>query len=187
MARNILAVWDSANVIERANGLEWYNTAHRSAKAIGARYGLSVDVVATVIAILSPGNLWERNINDAANLIDAHVNGRSMESVAVSTYNQNKKKACSYLAGTLANVWTRRSRKTHAFAALIVDPTSDFVCIDGHAYNIALGECRSLKSVPTIGLAVYATLTDAYRMAAADAGVIPQQMQAVTWVAWHNK
>ena len=184
MVRNILAVWEGASTDERIRGMWWYHNANAQAQRIATTYEVDVRTVSTVISILSPGNKWERNVDEAERLLVAFLWGDTPDSVRVSTYGQNKTKAWAFLQGTLDVPFGPRAPKTRAFAALIANPQSRQVCIDGHATNIALAGKGPISGVPEVTPKRYRTISAAYRLAATSAGVHPHQMQAVTWVAW---
>lgn len=82
--------WDARLAIARSNlewilkratdnqittGLNWYQAAQDSASEIATRFNLPLTTVLGVIAALSPGLRWERNIEYANKLIDLWSNG----------------------------------------------------------------------------------------------------------------
>ena len=61
------------------------------------------------------------------------------------------------------------------------------VTIDGHARNIAYNEKVGLTDDRTnIGIREYRALQDAYQDAAKQIGIMPYQLQAITWCAWRD-
>ena len=187
MVANILNVWDATSAPERLAGGAWYLRAHHTAKRMGERHGLPFADVATVVAILSPSVKWERNVIDAETLISAHRGKLPFGSFTVSTYGPNKRKAWSFLDGSLPVVFGPRAQKTQAFSALIAHPDGAEVVLDGHALCIALlGERRAIAQAPRVSPKAYMIVAESYRIAARSAGVQPHHMQAVTWMAWRR-
>ena len=170
----------------------WYAQAQSAAKRTALRHDLPLHIVVGVIAALSPNNRWERNVTDAANLIDAYLQGKGPDDVKVSCYNAMKAKAWSILAAmpeTDAEVIViLNGQKIVSFFCNIMG--HDTCTIDGHALNIARGERTGLTSAKTnIGKKLYGELQTAYAKAARRTRVNGRplkafELQAITWVAW---
>jgi len=62
---SILATYFQSNANDRQVGMQWYNNAYQVCVTLGEKYGVHSDIVAGVIAALSPNNKWESNIIDA--------------------------------------------------------------------------------------------------------------------------
>jgi len=79
-----------------------------------------------------------------------------------------------------------------AFFACILDPSDPWaVCIDRHAAAVAYGRTlsdREMKNAVAVtkGADRYQALADAYRAVAAARGMLPMDVQAVTWVTWRR-
>ena len=206
---NIVATFDLANTHDTRSGRGWYHDALMIACAIADEFDVHPMTAAGVIAALSPNNRWERNVQDAENIIRAYVTGGADAAMNVKacTYGAMKKKAIDILAlpsgGSVREILdVLNGRKIKAFFGCIIrldanDPrlkkneTID-VCVDGHAYGIWQGERMSMKDVPSIGVKLYATIADEYRQAAEfinerdDQNYSPADIQAITWVAWRR-
>ena len=208
---NIVATFDLASCNDTLEGRRWYADALKIAGAMAAQFNVHPMTAAGVIAALSPNNRWERNVQDAENVIRAWVSGGADAAMNVKacTYGAMKKKAVDILEAGDFNVAQARTildilngRKIKAFFGCIIeldpnDPrlkkneTVD-VCVDGHAYGIWQGDRLSMKDVPSIGVKLYATIADEYRQAAAfinerdDQNYSPAEIQAITWVAWRR-
>lgn len=188
MRDNILSVWYGASEAERTEGADWYARAHKIARKMAEDNDTTTVVAAAVLSILSPSSTWSRNVRDAETMLAAWRSGATFGSFSCSTYGANKSKAWKLLQGksTPETAFSVRAPKTRAFAELIADPRGRSVVVDGHALCIALGERRTLASVPGVGQAAYAAVADAYRDAADVLGVAPHVVQATTWLAWRN-
>jgi hypothetical protein len=188
---SILAVFFSASDLETISGAQWYETAQNAAATIAARYSVSADIAAGVIAALSPNNRWERNLRDADNLIGAHTLGGYSDALEIktSTYNRNKIKALSILEGS-APLEVLGGLKVRAFYSCITGGNE--VCIDGHAYAIWRGERISTSSTPKISAKLYGSIVADYVKATATINSVmgtnyrPYQVQAITWLAWRR-
>lgn len=188
--QNILSVYNLANASDTATGLNWYKQALAAAKLMAARYGIHAHEAAGVIAALSPRNRWERNLQDAENLIAAYAaaGAEGCATVKVCTFAGNKAKAVRILqAGCITDadvIKILSGPKLTEFYSCIVG-ISD-VCIDGHAYAIWFGERVTLANVPSIGVKLRREIKADYRQAAEILGVTPAECQAVTWCAWRR-
>ena len=154
--KNILAVYNLANVGDRIEGASWYGTAKKHAQALADQYGIHVDTAAGVIAALSPRNKWERNLADAENLIRVFtLDPESVGSVKVCTFGGNKAKAIKILEveaqfDTVLDILS--GPKLREFFTCIIGDDTEEVCIDGHAYSIWAGDRITLANVPSIGV-----------------------------------
>lgn len=187
----ILGVYQLATVTERIAGREWYPRAWQAAESIGAEYNLAPVTVAGIIAALSPRNRWERNLTDAENIIKAHTYGSPADAanVKVCTFNANKQKAIKILTDSLYDYVSIRDvlkgPKLVEFFSCIVGDNLE-VCIDGHAYSVWAGDRITLDSVPKISTKLRETIKANYRNAAENVGILPSEMQAITWLTWRR-
>ena len=193
---SIIAMYFQSNVLDKETGANWYNNAYRVCVALGEKYGVSSDIVAGVIAALSPNNKWESNIIDAEIMLRAWAAEIDYSQVKVATYSNNKDKAATILDCQLNReqiVKVLRGNKTVAFFLCIAsDGDSDTPCIDGHAYNIWNGTVSTLKEVPSLSDKTFRHIQDAYRDAAKIVSEVTgkhhsaAQVQAITWVAYRR-
>jgi hypothetical protein len=193
---SILATYFQSNAYDRQVGLQWYNNAFQVCYTLGEKYGVHSDIVAGIIAALSPNNKWESNIIDAETMLRAWAAEIDYSQVKVSTYSNNKDKAATILDCQLNRdqiVKVLRGNKTIAFFLCIAsDGDSDTPCIDGHAYNIWNGTVSNLKEVPTLSIKTFQHIQDSYRDAAKIISKVSgsyhsaAQVQAITWVAYRR-
>jgi hypothetical protein len=189
---HILAVYFTASLAEREEGLDWYARASRIAGQLAEEYELTSEVTAAVIALLSPNNKWHRNVIDAEALIKAWATGQNCDQVKVCTYGPNKEKAIRVLEGESVDQVVS-GRKVSAFFRCIVG-CPDSVCIDGHAYNVWRGEQSALNEVPSISEKNYNLICNDYISATKKINLIDKrhhllasEVQAITWVTWRNR
>jgi hypothetical protein len=193
---SILATYFQSTASDRVTGRQWYNNAFQVCVELAAKYGVSTDTVAGVIAALSPNNKWESNIIDAEIMLRAWAAEVPYGSVKVGTYSINKDKAATILDCQLDReqiVKVLRGNKVVAFFLCIAtDGDSDTPCIDGHAYNIWNGTVSNLKDVPAMSDKTFRHIQDSYRDAAKIITSVTglhhsaAQVQAITWVAYRR-
>ena len=190
-AANIVAKFTLATTAEVVAGQRWYTESFVIASRIAKLHDLSPIRVAAVIAALSPNNRWERNIQDAENVITAFMHGNDQDVLEVKccTYNANKLKALAILKSeSLDYEDILRGPKVIEFFHCISNHSSDDVCIDGHAYSIWYGSRLTMKEVPNIGKKLRERIKQDYNHATwfinQELGVdyLASQVQAITWV-----
>lgn len=190
---SILAVFFTASEAEKHEGLSWYARANIVANRLATTYDVpgGVVTVAGVLAALSPNNRWERNVADAERLIKAYACGDDTDAVKVCTFSKNKDKAVAILQGEQP-LKVLGGNKVRAFFECIAYPTTDAVCVDGHAYSIWLGQRVPTTKTPSISDKLYDHIANDYKLAAKQINSItgeyysPSQVQAITWVTWRN-
>lgn len=188
--QNILRVYHLASSGEVDAGLRWYLSAHEHAKRLSHilldKFASvsSVDCLesaAGIIAAVSPGLRWERNIEAAERI----ASGEGLEGLGVRWYD-GVKKAKRIIAGTPV-LDVLKGNKVRAFYENIAYPkTTDKVTIDGHAWSIWAGERATLDEVPTISDKLYASIQADYVNASEVVGIRPLQLQAITWTTWRR-
>ena len=188
---SILAIFFMASEAEKAEGRDWYPRANRIASAISASYQrrCSIETAAGVLAALSPNNRWDKNVRDAEALTKVICAGGDPDSIKVSTFNKNKKKAVEILSGEHPlNVLG--GLKVRSFYQCILG--NDAVCVDGHAYSIWTGQRVPTTKTPSISEKLYEKIETDYRLAAEQISSITgecytaREVQAITWVVWRN-
>ena len=189
MIHNITSVYRDADETQHAEGLVWYEQAKRGAYHIALKHDVPVYIAVAVIAALSPNNKWARNLVNADALIGAFVNGDGIDSVKVSTYHKMKAKAWDILWALPSYNDAKRMLKGQKITSFFCDIMGEFnVTIDGHARNIAYGERVGLTDDRTnIGVREYRALQAAYEEAARRVGLMPYQLQAITWRVWRDR
>lgn len=169
---NIVRSYRSATPDQLRRGRSWYPTAHQLAVMIA-----DGDAVqgAGVIASLSANKSWSEN--------------QRLAKIALSTgtpvghVGDALGKASRILAGSAPEDVLPMGAKTGHFYRCIVDPSdADAVCVDRHAHDVAVGEVYGDRDRGLSSKRRYATVAHAYREAARRLGVLPQVVQAVTWV-----
>lgn len=195
-AREIVAKFTLATSQEVQLGVDWYASALNIAGRIAAKYHLRIELVAGVIAALSPNNRWERNIIDAEAIIKCWAAGGTrtdLSNVKVCTYNKMKEKAIALLWNQddpeLPIAYILNGKKIIEFFNCITNTALNDVCIDGHAYSVWFGQRLTMKQVPAIGKKLRSQIKTDYRDATAFINeelcesYSAADIQAITWVA----
>lgn len=166
-AENILTVYRRATPSDLMEGMTWYQNAHLIAREAG-----NVAVGAGILSALSPRMPWSRNVTLARQGFVSPLDGGALKRSIAS--------ANAILAG--ANpLDILGGLKTRAFFDNILNPlTSGEVTVDTHAIKIA-GLDRD-----SAGKGLYRDIANAYRDAANAVGIMPLEMQAVTWTVYRN-
>lgn len=174
--RNIMTVWYIASDEEISEGRRWYGTAHETARLLA-----DGDVVtgAGLLAALSPQTAWWLNVELACEAFDT---GSARRHTKDSCSKANK-----ILAGIDPADVLPMTRKTGHFYRCILDPSDPVaVCIDRHAYDIAVGIPLGDWNRGLSAHGRYALLAQCYWEAAQRLRELPSTVQAVTWVTWRN-
>ncbi len=190
-ATNIVSIFHQAQPTDWTAGMEWYPLAHSLAQRIAGTLDVSVAQAAYAIAAISPRTSWPENVR-AINAIAQHMaDGGQFGDFSVTpklrVTNINLSKAFAILTtGDLAYIGN--GPKTRAFADNILHPeTSLAVTIDSWAYRIAAGMINVTDEVPVaIRGKVYDEVAAAYIEVANFSGLLPLELQAITWVTAHR-
>lgn len=178
---NILSVYRAARDEQVAAGLRWYPDARTFALAIS--YG-DLRTGAGVVAALSPQMSWQRNMVVASRAF--------VEGFASGNTGANNEKANRILNGekpveVLGKNLPKSGHKVFNFYHNICDPMSDFVTIDRHAFDVALGERTGDATRSKLSrVGVYDLFADCYRETAKLVGIPVAALQAITWIVWRE-
>lgn len=116
-----MQIAEREGMIESA--MNWYNNAHSVAATLAIKFNVSVDVVAAIIAVLSPMIYWIENLIDTYELLNESQDHR------FSAYGRNVDKALEVLYS--GNTSLASSIKVSNFFLSILRPeNSDSVTVD---------------------------------------------------------
>lgn len=175
--------------LERRYGLSWYSDARSTCWNISQKLNFKLETVVGVLAALSPGNPWLRNVREAEEFLTLYKGqGRKIK---INRYKfgvygrKNKFKALAIAEGDDPRD-ILGGKKVRAFYECILNPQSrDFVTIDGHAKCAAYNQRLGIHLV-TVRPAEYQHLAEAYSTVAEEVGLIPSQAQAIIWLTWRR-
>lgn len=160
---------------QRKDGLQWYFTVNEFCKNVSFIYKIEEYKVAGILAALSPNNKFDRNVLDTVNFIKTNGNCK------VCTFGANKEKAKQILfnANCHNEVLTiLKGNKTSAFFMNIYMPNCpENVTIDLWMNRIFDNEGKSITNKR------YRDFSNIIKQYAKELNLIPQQLQALLWVA----
>lgn len=185
--RNITRVFRAATAADIDAGADWYRDANNVAGALALKHGVTADIAAGVIAAVSPLNSWGNNVNLAARILAAGG------TLTTGGLRANIAKANRIILGErVTDVLT--SDKVKNFYLAIVSNGQAGVCIDRHAFDIAVGKRLTDDTRPgNIKGKRYSEIALAYVRAAQilsaeyDIELSPAQVQSVTWTEWSRR
>ena len=177
MVNNILEQWNLSSNEEVWLGREWYTLAHEYLQAVAdsQSHKVGVECVANIVAVLSPGVSWDRNLLEADHILD----GANVDDESFTAFKANVAKAQWVLEGDFTQV---KGPKVEPFARLLANPTADEVVIDRHAIRVALGNTPRNRGAYCTRARVL-RFQAAYRDAAEILGEVPSHVQAVVWLS----
>ena len=183
MAR-ILSVYEESNPAEYTRGMRWYpdanNIAHSLVKLSGAKV-LSSDHGAGVIAALSPNESWPQNVRRAKQLArTGHTTGpRAFVDVATRIFNGES-------ADEVLFEPHRNNFKVRHFYRNIGNPAcAEAVTVDRHARSM-ISHAPSGAFGKSLNEQEYESIAAMFQEAATIEKILPNQMQAITWLAWRR-
>jgi hypothetical protein len=169
--------------------MEWYRLAFVLARRLARELGVTTEQAAYAIAALSPRTSWPENVR-AINAIADHLQaGGTLDNFQVTLRVTHTNRAKAWIILTTGNLDAiGQGQKTRAFADNICHPlTSREVTVDSWAYRIAAGMIGISDEVPvSIRGKRYDEVAAAYIEVADRYGLLPLELQAITWVTAHR-
>lgn len=175
--KNILEILSKATPEEIDYWRYWYGFAHLEAVKLARTHERPVDLVAGVIAVLSPKEFWEQNLYLADRaLAQDWANVKALDPSREKAYALVVDGDFSVIAG----------EKVYDFFLSIVDPVKfmELVVVDTHAINIWRGVRAG--EAPQINRSERKQIVADYTTAGRMAGLSPQATQAITWTLWRQ-
>lgn len=182
---NVTRLFRTATTAERAAGARWYGEALELAEDLAYMASVPVSTAVGVIAATSPLNNWQGNVKLAKRILSTGDTSRGYLTVGL-----NKARAILDGADPLEIL---TSQKVGNFYRAIVSAGVDGVCIDRHAYDIAVNRRHTDATRPGVSGKRYDTVAECYRKAAVilskgEGNVYSAaQVQATTWTLWRRK
>jgi hypothetical protein len=179
--RNLRKVWDQATDWEKEDGLAYWEKAHDRMVGIGVKHNQPIQVVAGVFAALSPNSGERNNWEDTERVL------RLRDRAVVRTYRHCLERALWILDGAAPTVVL--GRKTCSMWKNIVWPDDRrWVTVDGHMVGVWKGERVRMQDakIDEVGyIEIEAGVVRlANRLTISTGRPIPNQVQAVLWLAW---
>lgn len=168
MITEILKVYHDASEFDR-RAKDWYRQAHAECKALADETGLALESVVGVVAVISPRLKWEVNVNEARRIIRGETSRALGKNVA---------KARRILAGEKPQEVVSGPKVTSFYRNILNPDDTHAVTIDTWAARVWSGDWAWGKSVDA---RLYEKIAADYREAAAEVGLLPCELQAITW------
>lgn len=175
--KNIVAILSKATPEELDYWQHWYGYGHLECVRLARVHNRPVDLVAGVIAVLSPKEFWEQNLYLADRaLAEDWANVRALNDSRAKAYALVVEGDFSAIAGG----------KVFDFFLSLADPVAfeQRVVVDTHAINIWRG-LREGKA-PSLNKRTRAMIARDYTRAGQLFDLTPQAVQAITWVLWRQ-
>lgn len=172
MIDNILSMYRSSSEFDKAAGKFWYPAARVQCEGLASEFCVDLERVVYATAALSPMLKWETNI--------AATRAVLQDRRPLAVFSSNVEKAAHILWDS--EDWQRHlsGNKVTSFARNILGDVNT-VTVDTWAWRIAEGVLAgSPPNLDKSGL--YWLIAEEYRAAAAHVGLLPSELQAITWV-----
>lgn len=174
---NVVAAYQETTPDQRTRGANWYPNANLLCQFLDSD---NPKRAAGVIASLSANKSWMMNVELAKR---AYSLDQPSGHVADAL-----RKVARIMAGERPEDVLPMEMKTGCFYRLVADPDNPHtVCIDRHAFDIAVGEVYGDRERGLSARGRYNLIADVYREAARLLGVQPATLQATTWIAHREK
>jgi hypothetical protein len=179
----IYRLYDLATREQRNAGRVWYDTARDTCDELANEYDVRFDIVAGVIAALSPENRWEKNVDDTRALFACIARGDSPDEYTFGAYRANVGKA--WLIIKESRVFPHlNGPKVVAFYLNICGDYGVFTA-DSHIKNAYLGRRGSKAELKRMSLS--RKISRDYRRAAQVKGERVCDFQAIVWLVWIDR
>ena len=188
MAHNISGAWHNAAAHPDVDHeRSWYEEASQYIGSLAVGHSMPYDRSVAVVAALSPGTSWERNLDLAEQALAGEEPNHA--------YGDCIRKAYALMAGSNISD-TLGGRKVRSFYyGLLTAGDTGHVTIDRHSGTLALyGEPTSISgrsasrandvSNHLAKVGVYQSVVIAHRIVAAKVGRRVTDVQSVTWEYW---
>ena len=160
---------------------DWYVQALEDCQCIAQHYNLSLEIVVSVVAALSPSVRWSVNLEAACQCIAAFRSGSHPDNTKLSGWPANKRKAFAILAKADPSLLS--GRKVCAFASNILGCEST-VTVDRHMIHLYLyGANGEPSGKLTVGKSAYGLIASAISECANQIGIEPTRFQSIIWQA----
>ena len=180
---NITKVYNEASDWEKDYWGKWYKHANEDVQKLALRHRVPLNIVAALIAIMSPSATWSSNLVAADRVLTGYGTPHGIPAMPV-----NSQKAIDLLkdpdrANRIFDFVT--GPKVTTFYKSLVNPEEirEDIVLDGHAINIWRGVNESIKGLELSDVMRKRIMED-YLTAAKELGVTTSALQSVTWYVW---
>jgi hypothetical protein len=186
--KNIMRILLQASPEQYEQGLAAYQDYHARLKTLAEVNDIPFERVVGAFSALSPGNRLEMNFADLETLINAIKKNKEVSAIRLHCYSQCTQRGYDFLTGWEPEFKTsRKGEKTRNFYHNILNPESpDYVTIDRHAIEVHAGKevDETLRKKIFDSPRKYNEIANDYKKVAKQVGLLPCQVQAITWYTW---
>lgn len=189
---NLKSLYNLATPDEIFQGKYWYSNANYKAFGIGTANNYSTAKVCGVIAALSPGLKWEKNVPNAEALIKMFSASLEIDSAfGLSVYGKDPiKKAWRILQGEPILDVLSGPKVTNFFKNLSNPSDPSSITIDGHiklaCLGTRLGNHDSGPVSTTVRTSEYPHYAAVVTKLAFELGFLPSKLQAILWITFRR-
>jgi hypothetical protein len=188
---NLLSILSHATDSDIQAGLSWYPNTHAACKDLAYQFSLPLESVIGVVAAISPGLRWERNLEYASKLISLFQAGNHEAMFSYSVYGSRSINVASDILNGVPVEFALSGPKVTSFYANLLNPFDPLpVTIDGHIKSACLGVRVGNHSSGPIRLTVnrfeYPHWAGVIRNLSHSTSFIPSALQAIIWLTWRN-
>lgn len=186
---SIIRFYSLASIDETKEGMNWYNDANLYCRELTARFNVTISQVAGIIAAFSPQCGWQENKRFALSFLISpnKIVKNEMQTRKAKTILKLQSEADIYNALSINDAaW-----KTKAFFLNMLNPTvlTD-VTIDRHAIAVCIQHPNNTfalsQAYGDLTVNQYRFFEACYVKAAVSLGLLPQQLQAITWTVYRR-
>lgn len=161
-------------------GIKWYPDANKKIREVAHSLELPVKLVAEVVSILSPAQLWENNVAEAHKLLfSLKYEPEQIDKLTFTTYRSNVEKAIRVYNKEQVLTDEKSGFKTYSFAKnLLLD--SSRVTIDRHMLKIA--DIEKLLNVKSLTKRAYSDFEEGILKVAKKYSLKGYELQAALWI-----
>lgn len=175
----LVNIWENSSQDERLEGFSWYPRANAEINWRARQLDVSSEIFTGVVAAISPGLIWSKNIEQAELFIKD-------QSAKVGSYGgRNREKARRIIAGK-DPLTVLGGLKTKAFYQNLLCLDNDAVTVDRHVHYAAWGIEDNFETQSRVGTTEYEVLANYIRKIAWNFHRRPYEVQATIWVTWRN-
>lgn len=184
MVENICRIYAEANEFDMKSGLDWYVRTREYIQKQADKFGYPLRNAVGCYAVISPSLAKELNDRQLVTALTVHSLGLPLEDASIGVYGMpNKRKAMRCLSGDLSAVGG--NKVTRFYRNLLGIGDMD-VTVDRWAMRVGLND-PTIQDTQGLTKVQYKQIHDAYVTASEDTGLLPLQIQAVTWEVFRNR
>lgn len=187
MKKRLESYINNASLETIDNGMKWYDDANKYCQNISDSYSVSIELVASVVAALSPRNRWSRNLIDAENVISHFFKGTDLKSVG--TFGKMLQKAVLLCNESLKHderLSILNGRKIQSFYSNILGH-SDKVTIDTWIDLAYSGKYKPTKKRANLTLTRYKKIENDLLKLSKKYKVEAYRLQAIIWLEFQRQ